>query len=579
MPKITYQQAIALTKGLYIDPLTPSNSSRFSNPPSMTSLFSASCDLPNLPVLGDLTSATYTLVTTGDDLGSIYGNNKGGQFLRDVKNGVDSLDIFVIGDSNANFNGWGWADSLNYSLATDFSMQNYATPIYSAFTKGQSGPEYYGIHSKAGYYSYAAFDEITTQTWTNNNELGSPSNLGGKFFRGSQNTYPTLTSTLTSGSGVLQPNSNKFDFGVIADDPAQGSGTQFCTPFNGVYLNDGSTTPWIKKKIKYRLVHAKGNGFGVIKPVFILNAVPYTPYAAFTINCNDTSAANPYWTTTEMEVPADENRGTSSYVFAFSYSSFNLTYEGVTYTNGYTTLPAAIALHSISTPIKGYAVTCLDHHGGANISSIDTDITQGTTVVSAYLKEAYQRQVSCGGSGRVLIFITAGMNADTAVNFKAKTQNIISSISSAWGSLGYSGNKLAFVVVPSHQANSSDSYPGPSGSTLAEVRQISLDLITNTRVSVSILPNLLTYTTAQSSGYLTDSNSAGGATGFVHLTEIGSKFFSQLIINDLLRYKTDLDIKTGGSIRTNSLTSVLSVNTAERNYHLTGASILKKIKK
>jgi hypothetical protein len=63
------------------------------------------------------------------------------------------------------------------------------------------------------------------------------------------------------------------------------------------------------------------------------------------------------------------------------------------------------------------------------------------------------------------------------------------------------------------------------------------------------------------------------------LTETGSKFFSQLIINDLLRYKTDLDIKTGGSIRTNSLTSVLSVNTAERNYHLTGASILKKIKK
>jgi hypothetical protein len=60
---------------------------------------------------------------------AIYGQGNASQYLKDVKNGVDCLDVVMIGDSNTGFGAYGWHEGLAKAFIEAQSAAIYATPL------------------------------------------------------------------------------------------------------------------------------------------------------------------------------------------------------------------------------------------------------------------------------------------------------------------------------------------------------------------------------------------------------------------------------------------------------------------
>jgi hypothetical protein len=56
-----------------------------------------------------------------------YGSSLAARFLQNVKNGTDSVDIMVIGDSNAGSGNYGYSGGLFYAANYHFNGNQYET--------------------------------------------------------------------------------------------------------------------------------------------------------------------------------------------------------------------------------------------------------------------------------------------------------------------------------------------------------------------------------------------------------------------------------------------------------------------
>jgi hypothetical protein len=429
----------------------------------------------------------------------ISGGISARKFFKDVANGTDSLDLLIAGDSNTNFGGWGWADGLNYALKTDTSAVEYATPILP--TTSWDSPFYYGVDVTTG-----AFSKINA-SGTVVNPNGSPS-LGGTLASGRASGPADLTNTMTRGSGNLQPNTSPFDYGWIASG-------DWADPFQAVYMYESSAVPtWITQQLQYRVVHGKGPGMGTLRLGSRRDSSPFTKLGDVAISCAQSSYE---WVTSALTISADSGRSGIQYAFNVCSNNISASGGGTCRMTG----PMAIAMHSVCTPRKGYSVTCISHHGGANMDTVASNLSQGVSIVKQYLREARQRQIACGGSGRVVVAIQGGVN--TGINsWRSSAESFFSICSAAWSQLGYPESDLAFLGFVSHQKDSVDGMTAERASALA----MSLDY---PRYEIVDLTSLISYsellTGASGTSYF-----ANASTEREHLTQAGYKEVSKRFV-------------------------------------------------
>jgi len=429
----------------------------------------------------------------------VYGSSTVGSFLRDVKAGIDSVDILIAGDSNTNFSGWGWCDGINYAMQTNVSALEYGTPILPCISWGSA--LYYGVNQNEAVFSYI------DQNGTVQNAAGVGA-LGNTLVSGKASGPANLTSAMTRGTGTLQPNTCSFDYGWWAGS------TDWSDTLGGIYAYEGTgVLPWVGSALQYRVVHGKGPSMGTLRLSSRLDVAPFTTLTTQSISCNQASYD---WVSSTLSVSANSARTGSKY--AFFYASNNVNSSRLTG-------PMAIALQSLSrTSTKGYSVTSISHHGGASMDTIASNISQAATIISQYLKEARQRQISCGGSGRVIVAIQGGVNAGTNP-WGTSAASFFATCATQWAALGYPPQDLAFLGWVSHQTAASDTLTTERASSIALARA-------NGAYTIVDLTAIVTYNdinTGQGSG-VTWYDSGGNQ----HLIAAGYQAISTRIVSALL---------------------------------------------
>jgi hypothetical protein len=371
----------------------------------------------------------------------VYGSMAVRTMLQDVVARRDSVDILIAGDSNTNFGGWGWVDGINWALQNNTTAIEYGTPIVPCVSWDTAF--YYGV-----YMNEAAFSKINASgTVVNAGGVGA---LGNTLVSGITSGPSDLTNAMTRGSGSLQPNTSPFDYGWWAGS------TDWSDTLGGIfaYENTGRLT-WIGNALQYRVVHGKGPSMGTLRLSARLDAAPFTAIGTQSISC---AQASYEWVTSTLSIAANSSRVGNQY--AFYYASNNVSSSRLTG-------PMAVAMHSLSrTEVKGYSVTSISHHGGASMDTIVSNVSQASTIIRQYLKEARNRQIASGGSGRVIVAIQGGINAGTN-SWATSASSFFTTCRTEWAALGYPSADLACLGWVSHQTASSDTLTTERASSIS----------------------------------------------------------------------------------------------------------------
>lgn len=379
------------------------------------------------------------------------------QFISDARAGTDSVDILVAGDSNTNKSGWGWVDAL-VDAFVNAGVSHYATPLLPIFSRDSA--TFYGYQSKFDSYAKINADGSVTNA-------GGTGALGNTLVKG--DSAPSgLYDLLKRASGSLQPNACPFWFGYFAGS------NNWADFIGGLYTVDDSTfttgqpiqLAWQGSALKYRIVHAKGPGMGSFQPSFRRNGGgDALVVAGSRVQCADATGYS--WTTAEMAISADANRNTAGRVYLAAYADN-------TWGNYYITGPVALAMHSLSRAVKGVAVQSIDHYGGATTKQVADNAVGAPLIISQYMRELRARQISCGGSGRLIVMFQGGVNGTGSSTWAADCTAFMETCRSCWTGLGYPVSDLGFVGMTSHQVNSPDDMTAirASAATLASTYTI-----------------------------------------------------------------------------------------------------------
>lgn len=372
----------------------------------------------NLPPLGPLPSGAY-------------GSTVAGQFLQDAKAGRDSLDIVVIGDSNAGQgSNYGYTAGLDRALGYGMGIPNYATPLSpgSIFSSGTvsngiagNGVSYiWNADNTAGNSGtirtiVGAAASADTEATALKNYLGFSSSLGAEFL-GKTYTGAFVASGVTFTSG-----GNNTSCLVLTG--------------NSMVNNDASNFT-----LNYRMVYGTfATGSGKFKLSAWQVGVAITADAAYRSTNTGTVG---YATTT---VPLSVARSSTVQLY-FGFDGFT---QGATY---YVTGPFANLWHSVSKASTiGYCVNQLVYTAGASTSNIADRVEGMDKLLDCYLKELRERQIASGGTGRVLVWLNSGINGpDTGTSWTTNAARIRDRIVQRWTATGGSPSTLAFVMSVTH---------------------------------------------------------------------------------------------------------------------------------
>jgi hypothetical protein len=371
----------------------------------------------------------------------VYGSTRAAQFIKDVAARQDSVDILIAGDSNTNFGGTGWVDGINLALQTNTTAVEYGSPIVPCISWDSA--KYYGVYVEEGCFS------SINAAGTVVNAAGTPA-LGNTLVSGRASGPSDLTNAMTRGAGTLQPNTCPFDYGWWAGT------NDWSDTLGGMYAYVGSgRLTWIGDAIQYRVVHGRGPSMGTLRLASRLDVAPFTSNGTQSVSC---AQATYEWTTSTLSIAANSSRTGQQHSFAYASNAIS---------TSRLTGPMAIALQSISRiNTKGYSVTSISHHGGASMDTVASNISSGSTVVRQYLREARLRQISCGGSGRVIAAIQGGINS--GVNpWATSASSFFATCRTEWATLGYPADDLACLGWVSHQSANPDTLTAERASSIA----------------------------------------------------------------------------------------------------------------
>ena len=393
---------------------------------------------------------------------AVYGNTTAGRFLQDAVAGLDSLDIIVIGDSNAGFpadNGYtvAWNRVMQFGLRVPV----YATPLMSG------GPVNPSQLTTANSRGDGLWSLGVSQSWNANTNAGG-SNTGTTFKQMIQSTDSEIVGlrnwlgfNFTNYNVNDTTNKSIFPQGWMSNPAVVEVGQRFTSSFNNSITISNQSVAGVNlfgselgfgtagtggHALQYRIVYGTFPTAGSFKPYAFYLATT----GALLRDSSTTSTGGGYGYATK----------------AFNVSSFTLAAVGsnptrVAFTwdgaNSATAAdqangPFACLWQSVIRPnFKGYAVNCLNYFGGLTTTQVAEKIEDCDKMLDAYLKELRERQIAGGGTGRVLVFLNSGINGtETTTTWPAAAQRIIDRITSRWVLTGGSASNLAFVFTLTH---------------------------------------------------------------------------------------------------------------------------------
>jgi hypothetical protein len=396
----------------------------------------------------------------------IYGSTRPGKFIKDLASGTDSLDIIVIGDSNA-----GYPADNGYTVAWNRVMQfGLRVPVYATPLMGGApvNPSQLTTNNSRG---DGLWSLGVAQSWNANTNAGG-SNTGTTFKQMIQSTDTEIVGlrnwlgfNFTNYNVNDTTNKSIFPQGWMSNPAVVEVGQRFTSSFNNSITISNQSVAGVNlfgselgfgtagtggHALQYRIVYGTFPTAGSFKP--------YAFYLATTGALLRDSVTTP------------TGGGYGYATKAFDVSSFTLAAVGsnptrVAFTwdgaNSATTAdqangPFACLWQSVIRPnFKGYAVNCLNYFGGLTTTQVAEKIEDCDKMLDAYLKEIRERQIGAtpgtAGTGRVLVFCNTGVNGpDTSTTWTAGAQRIIDRITARWISTGGTPANLAFVFTVTH---------------------------------------------------------------------------------------------------------------------------------
>ena len=372
----------------------------------------------------------------------VYGNTLAARFIQDVVSGKDSLDIIVIGDSNAGSNDYGYTVGWDRFMGYELGCDMYATPLLPGGADYiLSGPTYptqlQQNMASNGVIMYGELNGTTGGTGSTGpmrqfykyTDSGGPIDSLVTYLGVNSTNYTNFYSTM-----LLQPNRFSHFPNAIASGEVYGSDSAFK---NSIRLLDDSPLMYGgSTNLSYRLVHGLfSSGSGSFKLRVMGSGA--TIGNSISTNAGITGYA------------------TSSIPFTAS-ATCQCTWDGGTTAQASGTLCtgpfAAIWQSIIRTSKKGYSVTNLTTSDSRTMVALADRIEGCGLLLDAFLSEIHNRQKEAGGSGRVLVFVNGGINGDTATNWTSAADRIVARIKNRWpGSM----SNLSFVFTVSHPMTSS----------------------------------------------------------------------------------------------------------------------------
>lgn len=403
-----------------------------------------------------LRKSVLSAVATGPN---VYGSTRAAQMLLDAANGVDSLDVITIGDSNAMYSGangynMGWHRALQFGLR----IKPYGTPLFAGGmfnpATGQTNVSQGTLLNQVGLGVNAGTSAQGSNAGTNSSATTSnmiAANTDTEIV-GLRNYLGMSVSVLENSvsNSLLFPNGFGANPVVVEKDArftsSENNNVHISNQYVQFYTNFGAETVFgtdgngAGTTLTYRLVYGTFPSAGNFRPVWWW--LPGGQVGKRESASTTTGGGYGY--------------ATQSYTYAPTYNavdqkSLRVTWDGYNSATAahQTTGPFAALWQSvINTAIRGYSVSNLVYYGGLTTTQIANKITGADKLLDAFLKEIRERQVACGGSGNTIVFLNAGVNVSG--QWSTDAQTIVTRMKERWISSGGTASNLAFVFTVTH---------------------------------------------------------------------------------------------------------------------------------
>ena len=395
----------------------------------------------------------------------VYGSTTPAQMILDAANGTDSLDVIVIGDSNAMFpaNG-GYNSAWQRVFNTTLRVPIYATPLMAGGLTNAAAPTAaHGLNrdimglgitvssTAAAVAGTTGTSKMLATSQADANILALTTYLGMSVTGWNLNDKTTNTLMFPHGyaaNPIVVETGGTF-LGTFAQSSIQIStfnSTETSTATSwGSELAFGTDGAGSGVSLAYRIVYGTfAAGAGQFKPRAIWSnstALAGQDSAFTSTNTGTVGYATKSWT-----IPAVAfSTGAGQKTLLCSWDG-NAT--GVANTTG----PFASLWNSVvKVGQKGYSVSCLNAFGGLNSALTVSKITNAGKLVDAYLKEIRERQIACGGTGRALVFLNLGINTvEDQTTWTTNAEALVTLLSSKWIALGGAAENISYVLTVTH---------------------------------------------------------------------------------------------------------------------------------
>jgi hypothetical protein len=397
-----------------------------------------------------------------------YGSNQASKFLQDAIAGTDSVDIIVIGDSNAGYpsnNGYtvGWHRAMQFG----FGVPCYATSMFSG------GPSLPTGLTTGNNRSDGMWGIGVQQAWNAQGEAGG-SNTGTTFkqmIQSSDSNIVGLRSWLgfsyTNYTANDTTNASLFPLGWMSNPAVVETGARFTGNFNNYIQLSNQPIAGVNSFGSEMVFGTAGLGGNALQYRIVYGTFPtagsFKPYSfylgttgAVLRDSATTSTGGGYGYATKAFDVSSFTLGTDSPAtqptrICFTWDGANSA-TNADQANG----PFACLWQSVIRPnFKGYSVSCLNYLGGLTTTQLAQKVEDCDKMLDAYLKEIRERQIGAtagtAGTGRAVVFCNTGVNGpDTSTTWPAGTQRIVDRIVARWVSTGGNADNLAFVFTVTH---------------------------------------------------------------------------------------------------------------------------------
>lgn len=429
--------------------------------------------------------------------------------------GQNWVDIAFFGDSNTMYNSTGWTNGFGHKLYQVDRIKAFASNIFpGASTTAASHASNYGTGPSSSLGVDGAVARTSLQAGNNG---AYPWML-----LGSANGPAFANNLWTSGTG-LRPASGFNDYVYISSTAADQNMHDYHIKLEGSNNAFDSTSAFIHR-VGYLTFAAGGGHFRQS-----CTKIDHDPFANGVGNSSRVfcQTFKDGYSVATATVNADPTRtNTTLYFKKFGFNEFQTDsrYDVVG--------QVGFLFESIAVPNRpSYAINCISYASGDTIQTISNSCSVAKNALKIYFREMYERQVVCGGPGRVVVFLNGGVNdwsANNQISFKSHLDNafrFVENCKKAWTEEGLPPNMLSFMIMPSHQHLSTDALAA-FRKTLANSVQNSPDISAIDTVEMGVNHSYL----SSNSFYYN-----GGADP-VHLTENGYRNVSALIIQELSKY-------------------------------------------